>query len=179
MQLGEAAWAEIRRCHEETAETHVSLAKRFGIVASTIAAHVRREGWKARPGKAVTVTVSEPADRPLARPATRKPDRPRVRITRLFRVIDLQLDIMERRMNKGEALTVQDEERQARAFGTIIANLEKATEAAADLSTSSQRQRGKSGADANDAARMRREIAERLERLNAQWAAQGKPEEAE
>ena len=84
-------------------------------------------------------------------------------------IIDLQLDQMESRMTSGQPMTTQDEERQARAFAAIAGNLEKVTEAAGDIFRDPEQET--SGNGDLDAERMRREIAERLERLNAQWLA--------
>ena len=72
----------------------------------------------------------------------REPDTAEARIRRMLGIIDLQLDQMESRMSSGQPMTTQDEERQARAFGAIAGNLEKVTEAAADIF----RERGHEGA---------------------------------
>ena len=67
-------------------------------------------------------------------------------------------------MASGEVRSAQDEERESRALATLISNFEKVTEAVAELDRDKDAARaaGRVGADAE---RMRREIAERLERL--------------
>jgi hypothetical protein len=85
-------------------------------------------------------------------------------IGRLYRAISLKLEHMEKRMASGEARSAQDEERESRALASLINNFEKVTEAVAELDTDGDEQRARVGADAE---RMRREIAERLERLGS------------
>lgn len=89
----------------------------------------------------------------------------RALIGRLYRAISLKLEHMETRMASGEPRSAQDEERESRALATLINNFEKVTEAVAELDKDgSGRRRAGAGADAE---RMRREIAERLERLGS------------
>ena len=86
-------------------------------------------------------------------------------IGRLYRAISLKLEHMETRMASGEPRSAQDEERESRALATLINNFEKVTEAVAELDKDgSGRRRASARADAE---RMRREIAERLERLGS------------
>ncbi len=69
-------------------------------------------------------------------------------------------------MASGEDRSAQDEERESRALATLINNFEKVTEAVAELEDDRGASRARSAAGA-DAERMRREIAERLERLGS------------
>lgn len=102
-------------------------------------------------------------------------------VGRLYRAISLKLEHMEKRMASGEARSAQDEERESRALATLINNFEKVTEAVAELDKDGNA--GRAGARAStsssaDAERMRREIAERLERLGGRGALErgaGKP----
>lgn len=87
----------------------------------------------------------------------------RALIARLYKAISLKLEHMEMRMASGEARSAQDEERESRALATLISNFEKVTEAVAELDQESNAAHA-AGVGA-DAERMRREIAERLERL--------------
>ena len=93
-------------------------------------------------------------------------------IGRLYRAISLKLEHMEKRMASGESRSAQDEERESRALATLINNFEKVTEAVAGLDKDGDaaRKPGRTGADAE---RMRREIAERLERLGGGGPAPG------
>lgn len=89
----------------------------------------------------------------------------RALIVRLYKAISLKLEHMEMRMASGEARSAQDEERESRALATLISNFEKVTEAVAELDQESNAAHA-AGVGA-DAERMRREIAERLERLGS------------
>ena len=96
-------------------------------------------------------------------------------IQRLYKAMDTKLNLMERRMKTqltnlrkaGSDLPSADHERDARAFGTIIKNIDQVKEMQADL----ERVAGGQPATAADAElfaeadRFRREIAERLARF--------------
>lgn len=185
MRVDAETWAAIRRAYEETAEPVKEIACRFLISQSAIQSRARREAWKRRTSERASkfsqtdnrnsnTVASGAKQRRIADTATRMhSDTPEGRILRLFRVIDLQLDQMERHMSSHEPMTAQDQERQARALGAILGNIEKASEAAAVLLNSAGRKE-KDACDSHpDAERMRREIAERLERLSSQWNAGG------
>jgi hypothetical protein len=107
---------------------------------------------------------SEPEEQELAG-ALPIPKARKALIGRLYRAISLKLEHMETRMASGDPRSAQDEERESRALSTLINNFEKVTEAVAELDKDgSGRRRAGAGADAE---RMRREIAERLERLGS------------
>lgn len=93
-------------------------------------------------------------------------------LDRLVAAIDMKLEQLERRMTNdlaaGEDATATDHEREARAIGALIDNLEKITEIETGLGNAT----GKSGSSANatsdladEADRCRRELAERLHRI--------------
>ena len=193
MRVDEETWAEIRRVHSETTLSIAKIAVRFNVGHSTIDQRALKEGWPPRPSREVR-NIPPPAERvaalmPASLPATnlsaepawnfepREPDTPATRTYRLLRLIDLQLDHMEKRMTTGEPMTAQDQERQARAFSTIIGHLETLTETPSENDKSRDAGWGaQDGGGHLEAERLRREIAERLERLNAQWLAQTKSE---
>jgi hypothetical protein len=185
--LDTETWAEIRKAYVETTEPISQIAARFGIYRSTIQARASKEGWE-RPAPGSRIVRPPVAQQPAPnlhalarRRKRRKPDTAEDRIGRMLGIIDLQLDQMESRMTSGQPMTTQDEERQARAFGAIAGNLEKVTEAASDIFREAGHDGAANGhgdgrgleAQRAEAERLRREIAERLERLNAQWLARG------
>jgi len=185
--LDAETWAEIRTAYIETTEPISQIAARFGIYRSTIQARAGKEGWE-RPPPGLRIVRPPAGQQPAPNLCTlaprkkrRKPDTAESRVRRMLGIIDLQLDQMESRMSSGQPLTTQDEERQARAFGRIAGNLEKVTEAAADIFRDDEHERSGNGhaegggleAQRAEAQRLRSEIAERLERLNRQWLAQG------
>lgn len=96
-------------------------------------------------------------------------------IARLYRAISLKLEQMETRMANGEDRSAQDEERESRALGTMIANFEKVTEVVSGFDRAAEP--AARGTQQADAERMRREIATRLERLASQRNDRGGPRE--
>ncbi|MFA5950567.1 MAG: helix-turn-helix domain-containing protein [Hyphomicrobium sp.] len=192
MRLEEAAWAEVRRLYAEGSEPLTAIAGRFGIARATLTNRAKREAWpsRARAAAAKTATAQGITKRKveqlqLASPkasaskscnqATKTssialPSRrtQRAVVGRLYRAISLKLELMERRMANGEERSAQDEERESRALGTMIRNFEKVTEAVSDFDQTRERSASDAPADRADAERMRREIAQRLERLHAQ-----------
>ena len=161
------------------------IAARYGVAHSTVAAHVVNEGWVERKPAGVRVVPKPAPDASAPEPAgalvalaverfePREPDTAETRIRRMLGIIDLQLDLMERHMTSGQPVTTQDLERQARAFGAIAAKVEASGAHALEHGKSSPAKADPAGR-AETIERMRREIAERLERLNAEWLAQQK-----
>lgn len=189
MRVDEATWAAIRRAYTETTEPVYRMAVRFQVGRTTIHQRALAEGWPPRPSCAVHVTPAPlpqvateqvspaPVDGDVAAALSlpsREPETPEARVARLLRIIDLQLERMESRMRSSKPMSAQDEERHVRAVDTTVEVLEKVGEIATDA-TKPRRRGRKPDAAAADTERMRREIAERLERLNAQWLAQSKP----
>ena len=165
MQVDDEAWAAVRNAYESTSAPLDEIGAPFGLSRQRIAARAKKEGWQARPKRTVAPRRhdAKTADRTTKRALpTRKTQR--AMIARLYQAITLKLEHMETRMASGDDRSAQDEERENRALATLINNFEKVTEAVAELDRTKPRARaaGRVGADAE---RMRREIAERLERL--------------
>lgn len=175
-RLDDAQWAEVRRLYESGEGTVVGIAGAFGIDARAIHGMARRHGWPRR---------SEMKGRRVGRrgPAAAVPPGHPTRsvrqalIRRLYLAINLKLQHWENRMAGGEELSSADSERMAKEITTMIRGFEAVAEAEGaiekrDAGDDGQGRRGKRrSADdttvADDAERMRREIAERLERLRA------------
>jgi len=109
----------------------------------------------------------EPEPKPVRRAATKPPARPRAKpnalVQRVYNTIDSELSKLEQQ----KGLTSQDRERASRALSQMVKALEKAVEMQRDITKSKP-----SGSDARNkealahAEDLRREIADRLERLN-------------
>ena len=101
-------------------------------------------------------------------------------LDRLVAAISMKLEQLERRMSKdlaqGDDTPATDHERETRAIGALIDNLEKITEMETGLRSATAKRGAKSAASATDLAdeaeRCRRELADRLSRLVE--AAEGK-----
>lgn len=175
MDVDDAAWAEARRLYATGTLSQAAIAAMLGLSAGRIRRRAKREGWvrqdpagrrrqaKARPTGPVAAT------RRAEGKVTRAARCPRaVVVERLYLAIDAKLKRLEARMRSGKALSAADSERETRELGTMVRSFEKVTELAADIDRSQQSPAtGRAGVTAADAERMRREIAERLERLDA------------
>ena len=167
MRLTQEQWAEVRRLRDELDLSTDTIAARMGVNPRTIERYAEREGWALRtPGPKKR---KDPAFEAFTVAARRK------LVQRLYKAMDTKLKLMERRMQTqltnlrkaGTDLSSADHERDARAFGTIIKNIDQVKEMQADL----ERVAGGQPATAADAElfaeadRFRREIAERLARF--------------
>lgn len=187
MSVDDAAWAEIKRLWLETDLSARALADKFAVSASSIARRARTEGWTPHPSRAersaaasrqAAIRASRKADESCKRSAPlrrRKPVAPEVRVRRMLAIIDLQLEQLERDMTSGEELTVQDKERLGRQFSGAIGSLEKVMEVASEHEKARTARGGDTAESRRTADDLRHEIAERLDRLNAQWLAHEKP----
>lgn len=186
-------WAAIRRHYEDTQDTVTTICNAAGISRSSFEAQRKRQKWRRknpRPfppprgqpgiGAASTHPAPNQAETPPAAVDTAADFAPAVLATpvlrgrlldRLVAAISMKLEQLERRMTNdlaaGEDSTATDHEREARAIGALIDNLDKITEIETGIGTST----GKSGAAlpatdlADEAERCRRELAERLQRI--------------
>jgi hypothetical protein len=97
------------------------------------------------------------------------------RLRRSYRLIDLQIAQLEKLIMSGEDLSPQDQERMTRAIATLVGKIEASGESAGDNGQGSANAAPGSHERNRNIERMRREITERLERLNEEWLAQQKP----
>ena len=163
-------WAEVRRLRAEGA-SFVALGKQFGVSGKTIGHRARQESWPSPPGSpAQTGSKSKsqlPADTANIRRGLAR---------RVYRVMDLNLSLMELRMQKqlkqakkqkdGD-MPAGDVEKDMRQLATTMKTIEQATELDPDLHRAAD-----GGAKSSDAATraseadaLRRDIAERLKNL--------------
>lgn len=173
----EETWAEVERAYVESDETITSISQRTGVPPSTLQRHAAKFGWPRRKGRAfqtpqesgvVTVGSVEAARNDVAR--------------RLYRRMSQKLTNMEQDTASGgpDPATADPDDRMLTA---LIKQFEKLT----GLDGLSERERGtgksrerpsanrdKSAAREQqqspplDAARLRQEIVERLEKLHAE-----------
>jgi hypothetical protein len=113
-------------------------------------------------------TTAKPAARAKAKTTTPTRAKPNALVQRVYNTIDGELTKLE----KQKGLTSQDRERASRALSQMVNALEKAVEMQREMT-----KRKSTGGDAKSkealahAEDLRREIAERLERLNRKRAA--------
>jgi len=174
MGVDEAVWASVRRAHEDTTEPAAQFCRRLGVCVSTYYGRRTREGWSERP------LNTEQAPKSAGR---KKRVSPKQLTKRLYAAIDQELQQLEAGDDTGRtpvAASVADIERRTRTLMNMIRGFEKVLE----LDTDKQKLKGgrpkrragqrvkriQSDVSADDAQRMRQDIAERLERLHAQWS---------
>lgn len=163
-------WAQARRLREEGA-TFAAIAIEIGAHESTIAGRARLEGWP-RP-------AGSPPAAPRGTGAARRPesiaDIRRSVLTRYYRVMNLNLELMELHMKKqvkdakkrGADLSSIDPDKHMRPMTAVAKSLSQAKEMDSDL----DRAAGGGPTASNPASAaseedsFRREIAERLEKL--------------
>jgi hypothetical protein len=187
-------WAAIRHRYEETQDSIREICGEAGLDRGRFEARRRRERWRRRhprpfpPPRRVaappmveaapataTATAAPaspaPAGPPFAPRLLATPASRRRLLDRLVAAIAMKLEQLERRMTNdlaaGEDSTATDHEREARAIGALIDNLEKITEIETGLANAGGRSASAtSAADlADEADRCRRELAERLHRI--------------
>jgi chromosome segregation ATPase len=113
------------------------------------------------------------AAKPRGKPAVKRAVKqtPRALVLKIYKTIDGELTKLE----KQKGSTSQDRERASRALSQITSSLERAAEMQRELAKASSRGAKKSEMEAlRHAEDMRRQIADRLERLG-QSARLGKP----
>jgi hypothetical protein len=161
-------WAEVRRLRAEGA-TLVALGKQFGISADSISHRARREGWPSPLGSPTSRGNSQaatPADTTQIR---------RELVQRVYRVTNLNLELMELRMQKqlkdarkkNADLPTIDTEKEMRQIAGVMKTLEQTTELDPDrhARTDGGAKSSDAAARASEADARRREIADRLEGL--------------
>jgi hypothetical protein len=97
-------------------------------------------------------------------------------IDRLYRAIDAKLKQLEASMASSDAPSATDHERETRALGTLIRNVEKVADIETDLrrgSDDAARRDDSGDVGALDASRLRRELAERIRSVRERAAASG------
>jgi hypothetical protein len=179
MAIDQATLSELRRLWLETAEAPSVIAARFGLAHQTVVLAARRHGWGARPLIEAPATRSRKgAGRTRAKRAkdidagrrgcvAKPPGGRRDFVARLYGAIDMKLKAIEERMMSEEPSTPADTERDVRALGSLIRNIEKLHEFDDQLSRGRPGQGSSAPASPADAERRRHELAQRIERLLA------------
>jgi hypothetical protein len=160
-------WAEVRRLRAEGA-TYAALGKQFGINADSICKRARREGWLSAPGSPTTGSARSKAAAPDDTTHMR-----RAIAQRVYRVMNLNLELMELRMQKqlkdarkkNADIPAIDAEKEMRQLASAIKTIEQTTELDPDRHAHADggAKSSDAAARASEADARRREIAERLE----------------
>jgi cytochrome c1 len=106
---------------------------------------------------------------PDAEPAPRSAESHADRHQRFYRIIDRLLEKMEKNVTDSPDMSPQDQERSAKALSSTLTTMERVTDRHDELVKTEAKPEGGPSDGSSEAERMRREIAERLERLSAKW----------
>lgn len=203
MGADEAVWADVRRAHETSDEPAAAFCRRLGVSASAYYSRRRREGWpprgrprghqRRRAGRQnetechVEKTVPGSGAGQFQKAASARPERSgkrrrssRRQLTkRLYSTIEQELQQLENQVARGTVDGVGDLERRSRTLMTMIRSLEKVLELDADKSKRTRQGAKRTEQQARDNIdQLRQEIAERLERLHAEWEHSTAPKRA-
>lgn len=165
-----------RRAYADDRETVGDIAARLGVSSATIRRwrlenewplrSVRRGARRAAPAKR-DATAKRAASKSKTNPGTPKSD-PRSRaalIERLYRAIYRKLEHLETSMETTDPPSATDNDRETRAIGTLIRNVEKVAELETDLTRADTAAAGAKPVSlygGEDADARRRELAERI-----------------
>lgn len=153
-------WVAIRQLYEGTRTPLSEIAASHKVSLSAIKRRRLAEGWQKRSPKKSSETP---------KPAKRSENTERSHlISRLLRIIDRNLELLEMRIQTEDPGSAADRERETRAIGMLTRTIEKLTELQSqsdDTKTSSAKVSSGSHSDEDEAVRLRLEIAERILRL--------------
>lgn len=157
-----APWDEIARLYREGEAAISAIERQFGLSKGTLSRRARKLGW-ARP-KAAKPKASQPeTDKAPAQVA--KTIKPLGLVKRIYNTIDKELTKLEEQRGASS----QDRERASRALSQMVSSLEKAVEMQREMTKESGRKASGTDKEAlKDAEDLRRDIAERIERLRKQ-----------
>jgi len=164
-------WARVRADYEGGEGTVVAIAKRHRVSRARIQRVARKQGWARRFPERCAPAVALPSDVPPAYSGQTNRVARKEMIRQLYRLVAHNLKRMETGMTTDDPASPIDKERETRAIGKLIQNVERVTELETD------RNRGapsSTGADARgepgpltpeETQRLSLELAERLHKL--------------
>jgi hypothetical protein len=180
----DAVWEDIKRAYETSPETVLEIAARFDIAARKISGRATSHNWIKRPRgtdslmiarakRAAGITsiapdLSTTASRrgvPAGGTLTHK----KAIVRRLYDVTDAKIAAIEQRIAAKTALTGTDADREGREITVILKTIEKLMDLADALTPPAAKSNAAPGtaasALADDADRLRRDLAQRFARL--------------
>jgi hypothetical protein len=157
-------WVAIRRLYEESTMPVAEIAELNAVTYSAIRNRRLAENWKPRSKKSRTKVAPARRGRTTGRSGL---------VSRLLKVVDQNLKLLEMRMETDEPGTAADRERETRAIGALTRTIEKLTELQSEaVAAPAKPAKTSSGTeiDETDADRLRLEIAERILRIGERYA---------
>lgn len=163
MAAKDVDWELIKQLYEDPSVPVARTAKRAGLTAQKLSALARKSGWVLR-------SARKDGASGVAQPLSGKPRRPGELVKRVYATIDGELSKLE--AQKG--LSSQDRERASRALAQMVNSLEKAIDMQREMTKRQAKAGAGTGGSTKDrealahAEDIRRQIAERLDRLGRQ-----------
>ncbi len=154
-------WAAIRQLYEAGEMTLAAIAEQHRVTTSALYRKRQAEDWLPRSSSGKVRNTRKPNKR--SRRTRQEP-----LLERLFKVVDRNLRLMERRMDSDEPGTAADRERDTRTIGTLTRTIGKITELQAETDVAGDtagRRRSRDINDNRDTDALRLEIAERILKL--------------
>jgi hypothetical protein len=160
-----AAWAEAERLYADRAVKISAIAALVGLAPIQLSRRAKDLGWPMRTQASATrgKRLTPGSTKKSCKAQSKKPLKPLELVQRVYRTIEGELTKLENQ----EGTSSQDRERGSRALSQIVNSLEKATDMQQVLAAKTAK-----GGTAKDkealahAEDLRRQIAERLERLS-------------
>ena len=188
----DAPWDEIARAYRDLSTPVAEIRERYGLTYGQLRQAVRDRGWPTRDAmrkKAKAPCAPRRATRqkapaapegekspsvaapPATPPGTGKAIKPLGLVKRIYNTIDKELSKLEEHAGKSS----QDRERASRALSQMVSSLEKAVEMQREITREQSRKdtSGKGKEALKHAEELRREIADRIERLQRKRASAG------
>jgi hypothetical protein len=183
----EAPWDEIACAWHDVAVPVAQIAVQYGMTPHVLVTTAKARGWpsrgelKRKPAKPAAKSGQAEAKAAATNAQARsgakaaaqraKSVNPRTLVNRIYNTIDQELSKLEQ--HDGESS--QDRERASRALSQMVSSLEKAIEMQREITKAQGRPQvsGKDKEALKHAEELRREIADRLERLHRKRAAAG------
>jgi len=155
-------WAAIQQLYETGEMTLAAIAELHGVTTSALYRKRRAEAWPVR------VPVAKAPKRARRSKRSRRASSREPLLARLFKIVDRNLKLMERRMDSDEPGTAADRERDTRTIGTLTRTIGKITELQAETDVAGDtagRSSSRETRDNRDTDALRLEIAERILKL--------------
>ena len=154
------AWAEIARAYSEGDRPVADIAESIGLTSQALVRIAKERGWPLR--KRLS-RGRRPNPRNAKAPIRPGGVQPGALVKRIYNTIDAELTKLEQQ----KGATSQDRERASRALSQMVTSLEKAVDMQREIAKAKGRATvGQDKEALRHAEELRREIAERLERLH-------------
>lgn len=177
--IDEASWATVKTQYADRSLPVAGIASAIGMTAYRLTQEAKARGWLMRSDMPrlpkVAKTDGADADGAVQKAAAAKnktaskPPKPDVLLQHVFGTIEGEL----KKLDSHKGASSQDRERASRALTQMVNSLEKAVEMQRDITKAKSKGRGAKDREAlAHADDLRREIAERIEKLQRKRTAQ-------